>query len=462
LSGLAIALCAVVCVPASAGRQARTSAIRTPHLNVLHRSSRDASGFVFIAPKEGSGRHGPEIVDDRGRPVWFHPVPDAASDFRVQRYQGSPVLTWSQGIVPESVEVIEDSAYHVVATVRAGNGLQVDMHEFLLTPQGTALVTISHPVPYDLSSLGGPKDGMVIDGVVEEIEVATGRVLFEWHSLAHVPLDESHSPVPQDEPYDYFHLNAVNLDDDGNLLISGRHTWTVYKVDRHTGQILWRLGGKHSDFTLGPGVAFAWQHNPLPAGTGTLRIFDNENNGEPGGRVMAQSRVIWVHLNTATMNATLVKEITHPGGLSVPSQGNAQALDNGDTFVGWGQLGRVSEFDPAGKLIFDATLGGGNNTYRGYRFQWNGRPETRPTASARYKGHRKTVVEAVWNGATAVARWRILAGRGAKRLRPVRTVRWSGLDTTAVIRGRPREIEVVALDAQGSVLATSKPVRPRT
>ena len=176
---------------------------------------------------------------------------------------------------------------------------------------------------------------------------------------------------------------------------------------------------------------------------------------------MEQSRVIWVHLDTATMKATLVKEIAHPGGLSVPSQGNAQALDNGDTFVGWGQLGRVSEFDPAGKLIFDATLGSGNNTYRGYRFQWAGTPDTRPTASARHKGHRKTVVDAVWNGATAVARWRILAGRGAKRLRPVRTVAWSGLDTTAVIRGRPREVEVVALDAQGSVLATSKPVRSR-
>jgi Arylsulfotransferase (ASST) len=452
----------VVSVPASGGRQTRTSAIRTPRLNVLHRSSRDASGYIFIAPKEGSGRHGPEIVDDRGRPVWFHRVPDAASDFRVQRYQGSPVLTWWQGIVPESVGVIEDSSYHVVATVRAGNGLQADMHEFLLTPQGTALVTISNPVPYDLSSLGGPNDGMVIDGVVEEIDVATGRVLFEWHSLDHVPVAESHSPVPQDEPYDYFHLNAVNLDDDGNLLISGRHTWTVYKVDRHTGQILWRLGGKHSDFTVGSGVAFAWQHNPLPAGTNTLRIFDNENNGEPGGRVMAQSRVIWVHLDTATMNATLVKEITHPGGLSVPSQGNAQALDNGDTFVGWGQLGRVSEFDPGGKLIFDAALGSSNNTYRGYRFQWIGRPETRPTASARRKGHRKTVVDAVWNGATEVAGWRILAGRGAKRLRPVRTIAWSGLDTTAVIRGRPREIEVVALDAQGGVLARSKPVRARS
>src|SRR6266487_1448994 len=152
LSGPAIALCALVCVPASAGRQASTRAIRTPRLNVLHRSPRDASGYIFIAPKAGSGRHGPEIVDDRGRPLWFHSVPDAVSDFRVQRYLGSPVLTWWQGAAPESLDVIADGSYHVIATVRAGNGLQVDGHEFALTPQGTALVTIFHEVPYDLSS----------------------------------------------------------------------------------------------------------------------------------------------------------------------------------------------------------------------------------------------------------------------------------------------------------------------
>ena len=181
---LAIALCPLVCVPSSAATQRDASVVRTPRVNVLHRSPRDAPGYTFIAPKEGSGRHGPEIVDDRGRPVWFHPVPDSATDFRVQRYQGSPVLTWWQGIVPESVDVIADSSYHVVARVRAGNGLQVDGHEFLLTPQGTALITIFHNVPYDLSSLGGSKDGTVIEGVVEELDVATGRMRSTWTTTA--------------------------------------------------------------------------------------------------------------------------------------------------------------------------------------------------------------------------------------------------------------------------------------
>jgi hypothetical protein len=432
------------------------SALRQPpRLVVHHRSARDASGYIFIAPKGGQTAQGPEIVTERGRPVWFRPGSEA-SDFRVQSYLGKPVLTWYQG----GIDYIVDSSYRIVATVQAGNGLDLDGHEFALTPQGTALVTIFHGVPLDLSSIGGPKDGIVVDGIVQEIEVATGRVLFEWHSLDHVPLAESYAPVRKDDAYDYFHINAVNVDTDGNLLISGRHTWTIYKVDRHTGRILWRLGGKRSDFTLGPGVRFAWQHNPHPVGANIIRLFDNGNNGEPAGRVMAQSRVIWIHLDTATLTATLVKAIAHPAGLTVPSQGNAQALDNGNTFVGWGELGRVSEFDPEGKLLFDAALGSGHETYRAYRFEWSGRPDTPPTARARRTAHRTTTVHAIWNGATGVRRWRILAGRSATKLVPVRTVAWNGLDTLVKISGAPKKVAVVALDARGIVVAKSKPARP--
>jgi hypothetical protein len=421
-----------------------------PRLTVLKRSSLDAPGYVFIAPKMGQTR-GPEIADDRGRPVWFQPGGDA-TDFRVQRYHGNPVLTWYQS----GVDYIADTSYHVIATVHAGNGLDVDSHEFALTPQGTALITIFHSVPFDLSSLGGSKDGEIVEGVVQEIDVATGHVLFEWHSLDHVPPGESYEPVVQGDAYDYFHINAVNVDNDGNLLISSRHTWTVYKVDRHTGRILWRLGGKRSDFTLGPGVRFAWQHNPLPAGENTVRLFDNENNGSD--QVSPQSRVIWIQLDTATASATLVKSITHPAALSVPSQGNAQGLDNGDTFVGWGERGRVSEFDPQGRLLFDATLPGGNDTYRGYRADWAGQPDTPPTATARTNRDGTTTVHAIWNGATQVAAWRVRAGRAAGALTPVRTAPWNGLDTIIKIRGVPQEVEVVALDAHGAVIGTSQPV----
>jgi hypothetical protein len=214
-----------------------------PRVTVTKRSSLDAPGYIFIAPKQGRGAQGPEIVDDLGRPVWFDQPASESNDFRVQRYGGQPVLTWWQGssLGGSGVDYVLSSSYHVIAALHAGNGFDADGHEFVLTPQGTALITIYHDVPYDLSSVGGPSNGEATDAIVEELDVATGHVLFEWHSLDHVPITDSYLPV--DSPYDYFHINAVNLDNDGNLLISGRHTWTVYKVDRQTGQVLWRLGG---------------------------------------------------------------------------------------------------------------------------------------------------------------------------------------------------------------------------
>ena len=440
------------------------TALGPPTLAIQRRSSRDAPGEIFVAPK-GGGRQGPEIFDDRGRPVWFKSLGggDEADDFRVQSYQGAPVLTWWQGTgfggLSQGADYIADGSYKVVATVQAGNGLQADGHEFQLTPQGTALITAIHAVPYDLSPVGGPSNGQAIDGVVQEIDIATGQVLFEWHSLDHVPLTDSYQPV--DSPYDYFHLNSVSLDNEGNLLISGRHTWTIYKVDRHSGQIIWRLGGKRSSFSLPANAVFAWQHNALAVGANTVRIFDNERND--AGQVMPHSRVIWLQLDLATMSATLARAIVHPNGWSANSQGNAQGLDNANTIVGWGDAGRLSEFDPQGRLLFDALLPGAQ-TYRAYRFPWSAQPTTRPTASGRHHGRgrkRKSTIHAIWNGATSVVRWRILAGPSAKRLRAVRTVSWNGLDTQATILGAPREVVVVAIGSGGQIVAKSKPTRLR-
>jgi len=436
-----------------------------PQLVVRRRSASTAAGYVFIAPK-GFVANGPEILDDRGRPVWWNPISngDQATDFRVQTYLGKPVLTWWQGTgfggMTHGVDYIADTSYHVIATVRAGNGLEADGHEFLLTPDGNALITAYQVVPYDLSSLGGPKDGQVIEGVIQEVDVATGRVVFEWHSLDHIPLTDSYIPV--DSPYDYFHINSIELDSEGNLVISARHTWTVYKLDRRTGKIVWRLGGKRSDFSLGPGVRFSGQHDARAAGPDTIRLFDNGDDASPAPHVRFEpdSRVIWIHLDASARTATLAKAIAHPDAIAANSQGNAQPLDNGDTFVGWGNRGRLSELDAQGSLLFDAALVGGD-TYRGYRFEWAGQPDTPPLATARRSGRHSTTVHAIWNGATAVASWRILAGRSAKSLRPGRTVTWNSLDTAITIRTTPRLVEVVAVDAQGHVLGTSAPVRVR-
>ena len=443
--------------------------LRPPTVTVLDRATGLAPGLIFLGAKDLSAprekRGGPLIVDDLGRPVWFRPLPpgQVASDVRVQHYQGRPVLTWWQGRSiggaghGDGEGVIADSSYNVIAHVRAGDGYQADQHSFVLTPQGTALITAYHETRRDVSVVGGSPDGKVYDGIVQEIDVASGRVLFEWHSLDHVPLDESYQRVPKDpnRPYDYFHINSVGLDHDGNLLISSRHTWTVYKVDRHTGQIVWRLGGKRSDFEPGRGVPFAWQHDPVSAGRDTLRIFDNESNGTP---LRPQSRVITLRIDPQERTATLLQSIEHPDGLSVPSQGSSERLPNGNLFVGWGRLGRFSEFGADERLLFDATLPPGYDSYRAYRFSWTGQPTTPPTASAHRDGP-DIAVDASWNGATGVARWRILAGPDPGALEPVGSVAWNGLETSALAATHANWVAVAAEDRSGHTLAASAPVR---
>lgn len=449
-----------------------------PQVDVLTDDPGTASGDVFIAPKAApgtatpSGQQGPEIVDDEGRPIWFQPIdePYAATDLRVQAYRGKPVLTYTVGKSSggpghsEGEDVILDQHYRQIATVSAGNGLAADQHEFALTPYGTALITIYHQVPYDFGSVGGPADGSVLDGVVQEVDVATGRVLFQWSSLQHVPLTDSYQPVPASAttPYDYFHINSVNLDQDGNLLISARHTSTVYEVDHRTGGIIWRLGGKESDFQLGPGVEFSWQHNALPE-TGqpnVVRIFDNGSNatgipGVPGSADERQSRVIDVKLDTADHTATLVSQVVHPDGISAGSQGNAQRLQGGGLFVGYGQTGRFSEFDEAGNLLWDGQVPAGYDTYRAYRAPWVGQPLTDPTAAATRTDPTHVSVTAIWNGATEVDRWLVLSGPSHGRLHPVALVDWNGLATQATVRTADPDVEIVALDDQGDAIGRS-------
>ena len=441
--------------------------LQPPPITVLQSKPGLERGLIFVAPKTAPSpglQQGPEIIDNHGRPVWFHPAGEGnqAADFRVQTYHGQSVLTWWEGQSHtgpghgEGVDYIVDHAYHLIATVSAGHGYAADTHEFRLTPDGTALILVYNQVAHDLSSVGGPADGSVFDGIVQEIDIATGAVLFEWHSLDHVGLDESHAPVPTSAstPYDYFHINGVSLDVDGNLLIDSRNAWAFYKVDRRSGRVLWRLGGTKTNFALGPGAAFAWQHNPEAVDAETIRLFDNE--ASPA--FLPASRVIWIRRDLWRHTATLIRSIVHPDGLSAGSQGDAQSLANGDTFVGWGATGRFSEFDLGGNLLFDASVPSGWDTYRAFRHVWRGRPDTEPTATAKRESDGTVAVHAIWNGATEVARWLVIGGAHPRSLWPIGSADWNGLDTVVEVRTDAQQIAVVAEDAEGRFIGKSLPV----
>lgn len=344
-------------------------------------------GDIFITPTGDTGTYanGPEILSPTGQVVWFHPIPegDTASDFRTQTYDGQPVLTWWQGTglggLSSGTDYIYNDHYQQIATVNAGNGLSADGHEFLITPWNTALILSYTTATANLTSIGGPSDQTVINGVVQEIDIKTGQVLFQWNSEDHVPFSESEQPLPSSAstPWDWFHINAVHLDGQGNLLIDARDTWTTYDVSPWTGQILWQLGGKDSSFTeqAAPGQVldsadeiFAWQHDPEALGNDTYTFFDNESSGIP---LLPYSRAVTVKLNFQTHAATLVASDDQPEGLSASSQGNAQTTQDQNLFVGWGSLPYFSEFSPSGSLLFNAEFPVGVNTYRAYLLPWN-------------------------------------------------------------------------------------------
>ena len=284
------------------------------------------------------------ILEPDGAMVWFKPVPagSEAMDLRVQQYDGKPVLTWWEGQVinghGRGDDYIDNSSYEPVGRVRAGNGLQADLHEFDLTPQGTALLSAYEPIHWDLSSVKGPSDGLLDDCVVQEIDLKTGLVMFEWHALGSVGVEDSYAMVPQlsSSVYDFFHLNSIQLQADGDLLIDSRNTWAAYMISPTTGAILWRLGGKHSTFALGHGVRFAWQHDAEMLPEGNLSIFDDEATPAES----TQSRAIAVTLNYTARKATLARQLIHPGvRILTQSQGNAQALAGREELSAGGKLG---------------------------------------------------------------------------------------------------------------------------
>ena len=371
--------------PVATGTAARPAAAPPP-VTILKPGANNANGDIFIAPRGGGYPSGPEILTRTGKVVWFHPLPAGhiATDFRAQTYLGRPVLTWSQG--PELVgptggtDYIYNDHYQRIATVKAGRGFRTNLHEFLITPWNTALILAQKPAIANLTSIGGPADQKVTDGIVQEINIKTGRVIFQWNPVGHVPFSDSHTPLPASATtaWDWFHINAVHLDTDGNLLISSRFTWTTYKVSLSTGKIKWELGGRQSTFRLKAaagqvldqaGEIFAYQHDPEGAGNGTYTFMDDESNGTTSE--LGYSRVVTVRLNLTTKAATLVKSITQPEGLLTGAEGNAQTARNSDLFVGWGALPYFSEFSPSGRLLFNARFPRGVTTYRAYRLPWN-------------------------------------------------------------------------------------------
>lgn len=443
------------------------SDLRPPVLSVsVLGSPAGVPPYIFLGNKayqgQPVGQPGPIIAEREGEIVWFKPVSDGqVLDFNVQSYKGKPVLTWWQGITATGIGkgtcYIADSSYSVIATVKAGHGLEADIHEFNLTSQGTALITAYRQRSADLSALGGKTKGTVWSGVVQEIDIATGDVVFQWDSLDHVPVTETQqafSGGTATNPFDYFHINSIDVAPDGDLIVSSRNAWTVYKIGRHDGAIRWRLGGKKSDFTIGTGARFYWQHHPRTHGTDLLTLFDNGSSPaeEP------QSRGLLLRLDTAGKRVTLERAYTNPARLLADNQGSVQLLPDNRVFVGWGAEPYFTEYDADGSILLNGQLPVGDQSYRAFTADWAGFPTDRPAVVATANPARGSAVYVSWNGATEVATWEVLAGSKESSMAVVASQPRSGFETVISANSTGPYFAVTAHDAAGKLLGQSATV----
>jgi hypothetical protein len=419
-----------------------------------------AAGDFFFGPLS-SGQDGPMIVNPQNHLVYYQPSAPSRGplvyDVDEQRYDGKPVLTYWEGRVVcppcagEGEDPILNGSYQTIHTVTAGDGYQkqgTDLHEFLVTRDGhneVAYVTIWSPVEANLESVGGPANGTTFDWIVQEIDIATNKVIWEWQSLGHVPLADSYTRYVPGQPYDYFHLNSIQQLPDGHVLISARDTWAVYSIDKKTGKISWELGGKRSSFKMGPGTRFYWQHDARLHRHGVFTVFDDGSTPkeEP------QSRALEMHLGDH--RATLVHAFTHKPPTLSAAEGSVQILPNRHVFVGWGGKPYFSEYSAGGAQIFGGSFVKPIHSYRAFRDTWIGTPSQPPAIAVRAPSG-KDEVYASWNGSTQVRHWRLLAGKSPSTLKKVKQVAWSGFETK-IEADAASYFEVQALGARSKVLA---------
>src|SRR3954447_9536324 len=458
-----------------------------PPLLTVNRSSRgQAPGYIFTAVFQNKfftdplvGQGGPMVLDGKGRYIWLNPAAGAAPDtlnLQVQRYRAKPVLTYWDGTVQNTGEMAGtwhalNDRYKQIATITGKDGWDLSGHEFLITKNGTALVTgYRHLQHTDLQSVGGGADQTLLDSGVLEYDLSNGQLVKVWSTAEHLPMTDGYPAANPNSPiaYDPWHINSIDVAADGTWLVSLRNTWAIYKIEPSSGAIDWILGGKRSDFAVPGEVAWAFQHDARWLPDGQISMFDNDCCGlipQSGGPPKTappvhgqQSRGLVVKLDEAAKTVAYVSD-NKLYDLTAGTQGNRQTLPNGNVFMGWGQQPFFSEFTKTGKLLLSVRFPDPDESYRAYRYRWTGHPTGRPAAAARPSGKR-TRVYMSWNGATQVAGYRIFAGRSSHKLElAVKRARKAGFETAKTIRSAGPVVKVQALDASGHVLATSRAVR---
>ena len=422
-----------------------------------------APRFVALAPNNviddtTPWQQGTMLVDRQGRLVWFKPVSTQYKpfDLKLQSYEGKPAMTWWEGALTADFGTgraqIADATFNTVKTVAGADGLGMDLHDFSITPSGAALATAYQETTGDLTPVRGTAHGRVLNCHAQVIDIATGKATFDWNALEHVSVLESYQRVPPtgSNLYDFFHMNSLQMLSDGSILVSARNTWTIYRVNGSTGDIIWRMGGKKSDFQIEPSARWAWQHHATMWNSTQFTVFDNSGTRGP------ISRGLLLNVDESSMTVSLGQAFTNPAGFYAGTLGSVQLLSDGNVFIGWGTQPYFSEYASDGTLLMFGQLPAGVRSYRAYLVDLVGAPGDSPAIVARSYAAGGYVIYVSWNGATQIASWRIEAGANAQSLKPVGTSPWTGFETTIIVDSDGPSFQAVALDSSGNELGRSE------
>jgi hypothetical protein len=429
---------------------------------------RTAPGRLLVSSKhrEGAawGENAAMVLSSEGRLLWYLPSAERIYDVKTVRYRGRTLLALFRVTAPgDGHYELRDERYRLVGRI-AMRGHPTDHHELQITDAGTAYIGSYDPVTV-------PGGGRVLDYVMQEIDLRSRRVLFEWRALDHVPVSASYMRRPGGaRVWDYFHGNSIEppTPDDPTIVVSARNTSAVYGIDRRTGAVRWILGGKQDQFGLvstDPGALFCTQHDARRLPGGDLLVFDNGGAGKTFGTGCPPhpARVLRFGIDLAEKSARVVWSVgsREAGGtgreLFPIALGSSRQLPNGNALISWGTTGQITEVTQDGTLVHGLRLPG--STYRAVREPWVGRPSGRPAVVARRGAGDRIDVWASWNGATEIAAWQVLAaGRGGRLEAIGPPARFVDLETHVRVRARASRIAVRALDAGGRALGRSRVV----
>ncbi|WP_187774141.1 arylsulfotransferase family protein [Lolliginicoccus suaedae] len=412
------------------------------------------------------------LASGEGDPIWFLPAPDEAAIRApaVQRLEGQPVLTYWRGESDgtEGEYVVLGTNYGETRIVQAGDELVANPLGMRITPAGTAWL-VATPV---VETVIDGEERAVRTAVLQEISLEDNEVLFRWDALDHIPSADSEVAAPEDptEPWDYLGIAGLALAEDGDVLITGHGTGAIYRVDRESGELDWRLGGKASDFVVEADAEFRWPRDARLLPDGRLSVFDGatrtphrglteekideaEENGEDPIAPPA-SRALVLDLNEVERTASIAAAYSHPFGWASPGAGSHQVLPSGNSLVTWGEQGALTEFAPGGEIVRHLVFPASMRSSGAELVEWSGLPFVPPVVDAR-ADDLSTRVSVSWNGATPVNRWRIWAGPSEDELEVVRTVPRDGFETEAIIDGAFAAVRVDALDVIGETIGSS-------